>query len=78
MNFLINKTEVFRCPTEEEAKTLLQQIKNSNAGEVVKYSLDNKNAKAKGEIVDEWIELTVKREYNNKKDPITPLENYTF
>lgn len=67
--YLINKVETFRVDSEEEAKTFIEQLKQGS-GEVLKHSIEYKEQKAKGEVVQNWYRLVVKRQYNDEKEPI--------
>lgn len=67
--YLINKVETFRVDSEEEAKTFVEQLKQGS-GEVLKHSIEYKEQKAKGEVVQNWYRLVVKRQYNDEKEPI--------
>lgn len=67
--YLINKVETFRVDSEEEAKTFVEQLKRGS-GEVLKHSIEYKEQKAKGEVVQNWYRLVVKRQYNDEKEPI--------
>ena len=66
--YLINKVETFRVDTETEAKTFIENLKKQD-GEVVKHSIEYKEQKAKGEVLQSWYKVTVKRLYNDEKEP---------
>lgn len=66
--YLINKVETFRVDTETEAKTFIENLKKQD-GEVVKHSIEYKEQKAKGEVIQSWYKVTVKRLYNDEKEP---------
>lgn len=66
--YLINKVETFRIDTETEAKNFIEQLKKSD-GEVVKHSIEYKEQKSKGEVIQSWYRLIVKRQYNDEKEP---------
>ena len=68
MKYLINKVETYRVDTENEAKRFIEELKNQD-GEVLKHSIEYKEQKAKGEVVQSWYRLTVKRQYNDEKEP---------
>lgn len=70
--YLVKRTDIYRIDTETEAKTFMeQQIANSRY-EVVKHSTELRQAKAKGEVVDEWYRVTIVKNCNDEKDPIDP------
>ena len=67
--YLINRIDTFRVDTEEEAKTFIEQLKQGT-GEVLKHSIEYKEQKSKGEVVQSWYRLVVKRQYNEEKEPL--------
>ena len=71
MKYLINKTEIYRCDSEAEAKAFVEELKEEGLC-VVSSTIQMKERKQKGEVVDEWIRLTVKTVYNDEKDPMDP------
>ena len=75
MKYLVNKTEIYRCDSEKEAKDFVQNLKDGGHC-VVSSTIQVKERKQKGEIVDEWIRLTVKTVYNDEKEPIIPFTDY--
>lgn len=66
--YLINKIETFRIDTETEAKTFIESLKKQD-GELVKHSIEYKEQKTKGEVLQSWYKVTVKRLYNDEKEP---------
>ena len=73
MKYLINKTEIYRCDTEDEANAFVQDLKDAGNC-VVSSTIQMKERKQKGEVVDEWIRLTIKTVYNDEKEPDFPYE----
>lgn len=67
--YLIKTTEVYRCDTEEEAKTLIEEAKRDGTYIVTKNSSEIKTLKQKGEIVDEWRRVTITKEFTSEKEP---------
>jgi hypothetical protein len=56
----IKKVDSYRVDTEEEAKNLLEELRNKSQGyELTKHEVKMKTKKVKGEIVDSWYVLTV-------------------
>ena len=72
--YLIKRTDVFRVDTEAEAKAFIEEEKRNSEYEVTKYSSELRTAKAKGEIVDEWYRVTIVKDCNSEKEPVTPWE----
>lgn len=67
--YLINTVETFRVDSEAEAKQFVEDISDCG-GEVVKHSIEYKEQKSKGEVVQSWYRVTIKRVFNDEKDPI--------
>lgn len=71
--YLIRVIETYRCDSENEAKKLIEDSKMSNQYTVVKSTNEIKTVKQKGEIVDEWHRVTITKDFNNEKEPITSI-----
>ncbi len=67
--YLIKTTEVYRCDTEKEAKEWIEEAKHSKDYTVTKSSSEIKTLKQKGEIVDEWMRVTIVKEFQSEKEP---------
>ena len=68
MAYLIKTTEVYRVENENAAKEFIEEQKKNNNYEVTKYSSEIKDRKIKGEIVDQWMRVTLVKEFNDEKD----------
>ena len=75
MKFLIQTTEIFRCDSEQEAETFLKDMKKDKNYEINSSTVAKKEVKQKGEVVDSYIKLTVKKVYNEEKDPLVPYNH---
>ena len=75
--YLISTIETFRVDSESEAKNFVEQLKKSD-GEVIKHSIEYKEQKSKGEVVQSWYRLVVKRQYNDEKEPDYTYDNETI
>ena len=70
-SYLIKVTEQYRCDTEQEAKTLIDEAKQNHQYTVIK------SLKQKGEIVDEWRRVIITKENTSEKEPdSTIMPNY--
>ena len=69
MAYLIKTTEVYRVETEEQAKNFIEEQKQNDAYEVVKYSSERKDRKVKGEIAEEWMRVTIIKQFDSEKEP---------
>ena len=65
--YLIETTEVYRCDDENEAKRVIEEAKASSS--VSKYDCVYKERKSKGEIVDYWYKVTIKKKWDEEKEP---------
>lgn len=71
MKFLITTTDIYRCDNEVEAQIFIEELKQKG-NIIVSSTIQKKERKVKGEIVDEWVRLTVKTVFNDEKDPDYP------
>lgn len=67
--FLISTVETYRVDTDEEAKALIEDAKQSAMFELGKYSSEYKEVKAKGEVVDSFYKISLTKHFNNIKEP---------
>ena len=75
--YLVSATEVYRVDNEESAAALIDEAKAETKYILAKYSSVKKEKKAKGEIVDEWYQVTIVKKFNDEKDPISNIDvNY--
>ena len=71
--YLIKTTEIYRCDTEKEANDLIDKAKAATEYEVTKSTIENKQTKSKGEIIDEWKRVTVTKVFSEEKEPYGDL-----
>lgn len=75
--YLVSATEVYRVDNEKSAAALIDEAKAETKYILAKYSSVKKEKKAKGEIVDEWYQVTLVKKFNDEKDPISNIDvNY--
>ena len=74
MKYLIATQEVYRVGTVEEVERLHEELKNDPTFTLGAFSYKYKCQKQKGEIIDEWQQVTVKKLFNEEKDPCTNVE----
>ena len=70
MAHLIKTTEVYRVETEDEAKKFIEEQKQNDSYEMVKYSSEYKVKKVKGQIEEEWFRVTLVKNFTDEKDPV--------
>ncbi len=67
--YLISVSEKYRIDTENEALKFIEEAKNDSRYELAKYSTAKKCTKQKGEIVDEWVQVTLNKVFDSEKEP---------
>ena len=67
MKFLLKTVETYRVDTEAEATQLIEEAKKKFT--VSKAISEKKSRKAKGEIIDEWVRVTITKEFTEEKEP---------
>ena len=73
MKYLVNTTEVYRVENIEAVEALQEEVKADGRYEVASFTYKAKNKKLKGEIVEEWYQVSVKKVFNDEKDPFTSV-----
>lgn len=77
MNYLVNVVETYRVPTVEDAERLHQEMKNDPHFTVASFGYKTKQIKSKGEVVDEYQLVQVKKIFNDEKEPVSFVDiNY--
>lgn len=66
MRMLLSNTEIYRVDTEEEAKSLIEEMKENAVGYVVdSYSSNRKEKKKKGEVIAEGYQVKITKKYSD-------------
>ena len=71
MRYLTQVQEKYRFSNENEVESFLNELKNDNRFVIKKYSSLKKERKQKGEVIDEWIQFTVVKIFNDEKEADT-------
>lgn len=69
MKYLTKTVETYRVADEAEAAKVIEEAKTDNRFSLIKYEAVHKEKKAKGEVVDEWIRVTLHKAFNEEADP---------
>lgn len=69
MKCLTKVVETYRIESENQVENFLKELKQDPRFEVAKYSSTKKERKQKGEVIDEWIQFTVTKIFNDEKEP---------
>ena len=77
MRYLTKAVETYRVANEAEAAKMIEEAKTDNRFALIKYEAVHKEKKAKGEIIDEWIRVTLHKAFNEESAPDSEIEvNY--
>lgn len=74
MKYLISETDVYRVATVEEVEALHEELKNDSHFTLASFSYKTKVQKQKGDIIDEWQQVTVKKVFNDEKEPYSTVD----
>ena len=78
MKYLTKIVETYRVANEAEAAKVIEEAKKDKRFELTKYEAVHKEKKAKGEIVDSWVRVTLHKEFNLEAEPTTFIKiDYT-
>lgn len=69
MKYLLGVTEKYRVSSEDEALKFIDEAKNDKSYVLNKYTTQKKEVKQKGEIVDEYVVVSLTKIFNNEKEP---------
>lgn len=69
MRYLIQTVETYRADSEAEAKGVIEEAKSAGEYTLTKYSSEQKEVKAKGEVIDEYYKVTLTKSFTNIKEP---------
>ena len=67
--YLTTVVETYRVDSEAEVEIMLEQAKSDNMYILVKYTIEKKERKQKGEIIDSWYKVSLYKAFNDEKDP---------
>lgn len=74
MRYLCETTEKYRVDTESEAKAFIEDQKQNHRYALKKYASELKERKIKGEIVDQFYQVTLVKVFNDAKEPVEEIE----
>lgn len=69
MKYLIQVTETYRVDTEDQVKEMIEEAKADGRFQLLKYTSQYKERKAKGEVVDAWYKVTFTKGFTEERDP---------
>ena len=74
MKYLINSVDTYRVATVEDVERLHEELKANPNFTLAYFSYKTKTVKQKGEIIDEYQLVSVKKIFHDEKDPMTFIE----
>lgn len=74
MKYLISTTEVYRFSDEETASEFIEAAKKEPGYTLSKSTVEYKERKQKGELVDYWWKVTLVKKFNDEKEPVSDVE----
>ena len=74
MTYLINTVETYRVDTVEDVEAFHEQLKADENFILASFGYKTKYVKSKGEIIDEYQLVTVKKIFNDEKDPTSHIK----
>lgn len=74
MKYLITTTEVYRFSSEDEATNFIENAKKESGYLLTKHTVEYKERKQKGEVVDYWWKVTLVKGFNSEKEPTTDVD----
>lgn len=69
MIHLVRTTEIYRADSESEAQYLINEAKEDSRYTLTKYDCEQKETKAKGEVIDTYSKVSLTKVFNNIKEP---------
>ena len=74
MKYLITTTEVYRFSSEDEATNFIEAAKKESGYVLTKHTVEYKERKQKGEVVDAWFKVVLVKTFTDEKEPMGTTE----
>ena len=74
MKYLIQTTEIHRFSSENEATDFIEKAKKEAGYVLTKSTVEYKERKQKGEVVDFWWKVTLVKKFSDEKEPDSDVE----
>ena len=74
VKYLINDVTTYRVETVKDVEKLHEELLADPSFELTAFSYTTKYVKVKGEIVDEYQVVKVKKVFNNEKEPESMID----
>ncbi len=69
MKYLTKVVETYWVASENEAAKIIEEAKQDRKFVLVKYEATHKEKKSKGEVIDEWVRVTLYKSFNDEAQP---------
>lgn len=71
--YLVKTTDVYRVDSVGEVEQFHKDLKGDPHFELESFAYQQKQVKQKGEVVDEYCLVTVKKKFNDPKEPASDV-----
>lgn len=72
--YLTNVLEVYRVSSEQEVENFLKELKDDTRFTLKSFGYKKKEIKEKGEVVEEYYLVSIKKEFNLEKNPDSEID----
>lgn len=72
--YLISTTNTYRVASVEEALALRTELQQNGYGELSSFNYTTKEVKSKGEILDQFVIVKAKIDFNDQKEPMFDVD----
>jgi hypothetical protein len=69
MKYLVSSVDTYRVDSVEEVERFHEELKNDTHFTLASFGYKHKEVKQKGEVIDEYELVTVKKLFNIEKEP---------
>lgn len=72
--YLIHTTEVYNISTVPEVEQFHEELRNDPSFSLVSFGYKTKYIKEKGDVIDEYQLVSVKKAFNEEKNPCVSVD----
>lgn len=72
--YLISTTNTYRVASVNDALALREELQKNGYGELSSFNYTTKEVKSKNEVVDEFVIVKAKLDFNNQKEPMIDVD----
>ena len=74
MKYLISTAESYRFSSESEATDFIESAKQDNKYILSRSTVEYKERKQKGEVIDFWWKVTLVKKFGDEKEPTSDID----